>query len=196
MKALAIVIVVIIVIAIVAALAVPTLRARQRNRLQQRFGPEYGRRVEEVGDRKKAEQQLADVAQRRDELDIKDLSADQRASFTRDWEAVQVRFVDEPTAALDSADTLLAEVMRARGYPVENFEERADLVAADHPNVVEHYRAAHQAHERHRSSGEVETEDLRQAFVHYRALFDALLGRDERRATQPTRPESQREARP
>jgi hypothetical protein len=177
METIAVIVLVILVLALVAAFVV-VQRNRRRAQLQERFGPEYDRAVNETGSRREAEQHLAAVAHKRDKLEIRDLEPRQRAQFVEQWELVQARFVDEPAAAVDGAELLITTVMRERGYPVDDFEEQADLVAADHPDVVDHYRAAHTSHERHRSAGEAGTEDLRQAFVHYRSLFDSLVGRE------------------
>lgn len=164
-----------LVVVVVVALALWFARQRRSTNLRERFGPEYDRTVEQVGDRREAESRLAGVADRRDSLDLRDLDAAEVERYRAQWDAVQARFVDEPAAALDDADSLLTAVMRDRGYPVEDFEERASLVSADHPHVVEHYRAAHTAHARAGQDG-VGTEDLRQAFVHYRDLFAELVG--------------------
>ena len=177
MEPVVITLVVLVVLALLAALFFVLQKRRKRNELRRRFGPEYDRAVRETGSTKDAEHKLAAVADRRDHLDIKELQPAERARFTEEWELVQARFVDEPAGAVDSADQLLTTVLRTRGYPVEKFDERASLVATDHPDVVEHYREAHAAHQRHRATGSADTEDLRQSFVHYRALFDALVGR-------------------
>jgi len=177
METIAVIVLVILVLAVVAAFVV-VQRNRRRAQLQDRFGPEYDRAVSETGSRREAEQHLAAVAHKRDKLEIRDLDPRQRAQFVEQWELVQARFVDEPAAAVDGAELLITTVMHERGYPVEDFEERADLVAADHPDVVDHYRAAHTSHERHRAAGGADTEDLRQAFVHYRSLFESLIGRE------------------
>jgi hypothetical protein len=169
------VIIVVVVVVVLAAAAAAFAQNRRRAVLQDRFGPEYDRAVENSDTRRGAEQHLAKVAHRRDELDIRDLDATERSTYTAEWDAIQARFVDEPGPAVDAAESLISTVMRERGYPVDDFDERADLVAADHPDIVQHYREAHTAHERHRSSGAVDTEDLRQSFVHYRALFAALV---------------------
>jgi hypothetical protein len=162
--------VVIIVLAVVAA------RWRNRANLQERFGPEYEREVARRGSERDAARHLRDVADRRDQLDIRRLEPTARDRYTRRWEAVQTEFVDRPGHALDEADRLITDVMRDRGYPVEDFGERAELVAADHPQIVKHYRAAHAARQDHHGRpGAVGTEELRQAFVHYRALFDELV---------------------
>lgn len=169
------VIIVVLVVAALAAAASVMFQKQRRAQLQQRFGPEYDRAVEGADSRREAESHLAGVAQQRDKLDLRDLDESERARFSTEWQGIQARFVDEPGQAVDSADGLITTVMRERGYPVDDFDQRADLVAADHPEVVQHYREAHAAHERHRSAGGVDTEDLRQSFVHYRALFAALV---------------------
>jgi hypothetical protein len=166
----------ILVLAGVVVFAVGYARQRRRAGLQQRFGPEYEREVQARGSEREADQHLGGVADRRDRLDIRELEPAARERYTQRWQAVQTAFVDRPGPALDEADQLLTEVMRDRGYPVEDFGERAELVAADHPQVVEHYRAAHAARQVHHDRpGTSDTEDLRQAFVHYRALFDELV---------------------
>lgn len=166
----------IVVIAAVVAFVAWDARRRRRARLQQRFGPEYEREVQARGSERDAEQHLSGVADRRDQLDIHHLEPAARDRYTRRWEAVQAEFVDRPGPALDNADRLVTDVMRDRGYPIEDFSERAELVAADHPQIVAHYRAAHAVqHAHHGHPGASDTEDLRQAFVHYRALFDELV---------------------
>ncbi len=167
------------VVVVIVLLAV-ALRWRSRAHLQQRFGPEYDREVAARGSERDAERHLREVADRRDQLDIRQLDAASRDRYTRRWQAVQTEFVDQPGHALDEADRLVIDVMQDRGYPVQDFTERAELVAADHPQVVEHYRAAHAARQQHTpshgaSEGTADTEQLRQAFVHYRALFDELV---------------------
>jgi hypothetical protein len=165
----------IIIVAVIVAAAL-AMHSRNRARLQERFGPEYDREVAARGSERDAARHLSDVAGRRDQLDIRPLDRTARDRYTQRWEAVQSDFVDRPAGALDEADRLITDVMRDRGYPVEDFGERAELVAADHPQVVEHYRAAHAARrDHHGSPGAVDTEELRQAFVHYRALFDELV---------------------
>jgi hypothetical protein len=169
------VIIVVLLVAALAAAAFVMLQKQRRAQLQERFGPEYDRAVEGAENRREAEAHLTDVAQRRDKLEVRDLDEVERSRYSTEWDGVQTRFVDEPGQAVDAAEVLIASVMRERGYPVEDFDERADLVAADHPEVVQHYRDAHAAHERHRSAGGVDTEDLRQSFVHYRSLFVVLV---------------------
>jgi hypothetical protein len=147
---------------------------RRSQRLQERFGPEYDRMVETDGDRRKVESELAAREKRRSALDIRPLDPETRDEFARQWRDTQARFVDEPGPAVQEADRLVAEVMKTRGYPMDDFQQREADVSVDHPQVVEHYRAGHGislAYEH----GEASTEDLRQAMVHYRSLFEELL---------------------
>jgi hypothetical protein len=172
----AVVIVAIIVIAIVAS------KRAQSARLQRRFGAEYDHTVQTSGDRAAAERELAAREARVRKFHIEELPAGARDRYTEEWRTVQTRFVDEPRAALNQADKLVASVMRDRGYPMENFEQRVADISPDHPTVVENYRVAHDIAARS-ERGEVSTEDLRQAMVHYRTLFDDLLGTNERTTT-------------
>ena len=165
-------------IAIAAAVVVLVLlaiwmaaRKRRRSQLQEGFGPEYDRTVDDMGSRRKAESELKDREKRREELDIRPLRQGARDRYATRWSGVQERFVDNPGAALRDAHTLVIEVMRERGYPTDDFEQRAADVSVDHPHVVENYRAAHSITQR----GDADTEDQRQALVHYRGLFDELL---------------------
>jgi hypothetical protein len=150
--------------------------ARRRRGLQASFGPEYDRAVESTGNRRAAEAELRERQERHEELEIRELTPAARNRYFDDWRVVQARFVDAPGDAVGEADRLVQHVMRDRGYPVDDFDTRADAISVDHPHVVEHYRAAHgvwAANER----GEATTEDLRQSLVHYRSLFEELLGR-------------------
>ena len=148
---------------------------RQRSRhLEEKFGPEYGRTVRERGDRRAAESELRDREQTRKQLEITPLSSRQRERYRREWEQVQSAFVDDPSGAVGEADRLVAEVMRERGYPVDDFEEQAAVVSVDHPNVVANYREGHAIYTSF-GRGDASTEDLRQAMKHYRVLFDELL---------------------
>jgi hypothetical protein len=164
----------IIVFGAVIVAAVLISRRRRSEHLRSHFGREYERAVETTGDRGKAEAELAAREKRVHRLDIRPLSPGARRDFTQRWAEVQARFVDDPPRAVAFADALLAEVMSARGYPVQDFEQRAGDISVDHPRVVEHYRTAHDIAERHRRA-EASTEDLRQAMIHYRALFDELV---------------------
>jgi hypothetical protein len=147
---------------------------RRRGMLQTRFGPEYERTVQEVGDRRGAESELQTRRKRREKLDIRPLSPEARREFADAWQETQSRFVDEPNEAVSEADRLVIAVMSERGYPMEDFDQRAADVSVDHPMVVEDYRAAH-AVSLANKDGRADTEALRQAMVHYRSLFDELL---------------------
>ena len=147
---------------------------QRRSELKDRFGPEYDRYLEGSDNRTKAERKLVDLVDRRDKLQIRELSEQEKTRFGARWSAAQARFVDEPPAAVDDAEKLITEVMKERGYPMDDFATRSDMVMVDHPEVVQHYRSAHESHERHRASGKLETEDLRIAFMHYRKLFHVL----------------------
>lgn len=184
-------VIVVVVIAVLVAATWLFLRQRSRAQLQQRFGPEYERVVERSGSRRRAEQELAEVARRRDQLEIRELEPVARQQYRDEWSSIQARFVDEPAGAVGSAATLISSVMRERGYPIEDFDQRASLVSADHPDVVEHYREAQAAYDRHRQAGEGDTEDLRQSFVHYRALFTALVDNERGSRPRPAGPTDQ-----
>jgi hypothetical protein len=160
---------------VAAAVVVWVMRSRRRSRqLRQRFGPEYDRVASKQGDPKAAEKVLEMRAKRVDKLELRPLAREEALHFSEQWTRVQARFVDDPPGAVSEADWLVTEVMRARGYPMSNFEERAADISVDHPVVVENYRAAHQIAMRH-GRGEASTEDLRNALVHYRSLFNELL---------------------
>jgi hypothetical protein len=163
----------VVVIVIVAMLVVS--RRRRSEHLKEHFGPEYHRAVEDAGSPSKAEAELAEREKRVKKLDIRPLDGPEREQFTQRWGQVQSRFVDDPPRAVAFADALLGEVMKARGYPVSDFDQRAGDVSVEHPGVVEHYRTAHDIAVRH-ERGQATTEDLRQAMIHYRALFDELVG--------------------
>ncbi|MGH8894371.1 MAG: hypothetical protein ACRDWY_13870 [Actinomycetes bacterium] len=169
-------VIVLIALALVALLAAGLILGARRKRasesLKERFGPEYDRAVDEHGGQRAAEKRLGDVADRRDKLDIRALQPAERERYTQQWTGVQAAFVDDPRAATRDADRVVGAVMRERGYPVDDFETKADMMAAGHPEVTEHYRAAHAVGTRGDTAS---TEELRQAFVHYRALFDELL---------------------
>jgi hypothetical protein len=165
----------IIVVIAVVTLAVRSGGGRRRSEeLKHRFGPEYDRTVHQTGDPKAAEKQLAARARHRDKLDIVALSPVARNDFEMRWAHVQTEFVDDPARAVDTADRLVTDVMRQRGYPVDDFDRRAADISVDHPHIVDDYRAAHAIHSA-QQRGEVDTERQREAFTHYRALFERLL---------------------
>jgi hypothetical protein len=168
-----VVIAAVVVVALVVA-AFEWRRMRRRRALRGRFGEEYERRLEEADNRRQAERDLADRARRRDELELRPLSELARDRYEEQWQQLQIRFVDRPQVAVVDADELVTQVMRDRGYPVDDFEARADLVSVDHPGVVENYRSGHGIYMK-QLDGNATTEDLRRAVVSYRALFDELL---------------------
>jgi hypothetical protein len=163
-----------IIVALIAVAAWLLFQKKQSKTLEQRFGPEYGRTVDELGSRPKAEAELKSRQKRVEKLNIVPLSAADAARFSQAWRALQGRFVDNPKGVLQEADTLVQELMQKRGYPMADFEGRAADISVDHPAVVEHYRAAQGIAIRDQR-GEADTEEMRRAVVHYRALFDELL---------------------
>jgi hypothetical protein len=158
----------------VAGLIYWAYASRRSSRLRERFGPEYDRMVEQRGTRRGVEGELASREKRRSRLDIRPLEPDARDEYARRWRDTQARFVDQPGPAVQEADELVHEVMRERGYPVEDFGQREADLSVDHPTVLEHYRAAHGI-SMARRQGQATTEDLRQGMVHYRSLFEELL---------------------
>jgi type II secretory pathway pseudopilin PulG len=165
--------IVVVVAALIVAAAVISSR-RKTERLKQHYGREYELLVSQTGSEKAAEQELTTRQRKRDKLDIVPLTPSALSDFTTRWHEVQTRFVDDPATAVGVADRLVTEVMRERGYPVDDFDRRAADISVDHPQVVENYRAAHGIH-LSGDRGDVSTEQQREAFVHYRALFGKLL---------------------
>ncbi|MEJ3657537.1 hypothetical protein WEH80_31700 [Actinomycetes bacterium KLBMP 9759] len=167
--------IVIVLVVLVAAAAFVLVRRRRSSQLQQQFGPEYERSVEETGDRRAAENQLAERRKRHSELDIRELRPEERERFAASWDQVQREFVDDPRTALHDADRLVVEIMRLRGYPVDDFDRRAEDISVEHPDVVQHYRDASRVRAAS-EVGEIDTEQQRQAVTSYRSLVHALLG--------------------
>jgi hypothetical protein len=166
----------ILIIALVAVSAwVMSTRKKKSLRLRERFGPEYGRTVEELGGKDKAESELQAREKRVENLHITALTPPEVARFSQAWSALQGRFVDNPKGVVVQADQLIRELMIKQGYPVGDFERRAADISVDHPAVVDTYRTA-QAIAIRDQSGQANTEELRKAVVHYHALFDELLG--------------------
>jgi hypothetical protein len=165
--------VVIVVAALIIAASFVSGRTKTR-RLQQHYGGEYERLVAETGGQKAAEKELTARERRRDKLEIVPLTPSALSDFTTRWQQVQTGFVDNPAAAVGVADRLVTEVMRKRGYPVDDFDQRAADISVDHPQIVENYRAAHGIH-LSQQHGDIDTEQQREAFVHYRVLFAKLL---------------------
>jgi hypothetical protein len=165
---------VVIVVASVVVGARLLSSRRKTARMKQHYGREYERLVSEAGGEKEAEKELSARERKRDELEIVPLTPAALSDFTARWNQVQTAFVDNPTTAVGVADRLITEVMRERGYPVDDFDQRAADISVDHPQIVENYRTAHRIH-LSQQDGDVSTEQQREAFVHYRALFDKLL---------------------
>jgi len=170
------------VIAVIVAAGIAAwlvLRKRRTAGLRTQFGgAEYDRAVEEDGSRRHAEAGLKERTARVESLNIRPLAPGDRARFVESWRLVQARFVDGPGGAVTEADQLLGDVMSTRGYPVSDFEQRAADISVDHPLVLENYRTAHAIAVR-QMQGQANTEDLRQAMIHYRTLFDELVGEPE-----------------
>jgi hypothetical protein len=171
------VLIAVLVVAVVIVVAWSLSRRKRSTRLQEHFGPEYERTVGEVGEQRAAEAELVAREKKRKKLDIVDLTPEARAEHAATWQTVQTDFVDAPTDAVGRAERLVTRVMRERGYPIDDFDQRAADISVDHPDIVENYRGAHAIYQS-QHNGEINTEDARQAFVHYRALFDRLLGSD------------------
>jgi hypothetical protein len=172
----------IVVVAVIAAAGIAiwfSIRKRRTQKLRAQFGSaEYTRAVNEGGSQRKAEAALDKRAERVEALHIRPLAPADRARFVESWVRVQARFVDSPGGAVTDADQLLGDVMSTRGYPMSNFEQRAADISVDHPLVLDNYRAAHQAALR-QTRGQASTEDLRQAMIHYRTLFEELVAEPE-----------------
>ena len=142
--------------------------------LRQRFGPEYERAVREHGSERKAEAKLADREKRIEKLNIRELNPMERERFSEQWKSVQSHFVDSPKGAVTEGDDLVSSLMKARGYPISDFDQRANDISVDHPQVVENYRSAHEIAMRV-GKDQATTEDLRTAMIHYRSLFEELV---------------------
>jgi hypothetical protein len=170
-----------ILIAAIVVVAIPAVivtagivRSRRKTqRLKQHYGPEYERLLSENGSEKAANRELTTRERKRSKLDIVPLTPAARSNFTFGWQEVQASFVDNPASAVSAADRLVTEVMRERGYPVDDFDRRAADISVDHPEIVDNYRAAHGINTSQQD--DVSTEQQRDAFVHYRALFEKLL---------------------
>ena len=177
MSELAWVLIAVLVLVVVGVAAWSMSRRRRSARLKEHFGPEYERTVGELGQQRAAEAELVTREKKRKKLDIVDLSPEARHEHTATWQMVQTEFVDAPSDAVGRAERLVTRVMRERGYPIDDFDQRAADISVDHPDIVDNYRRAHAIYRSHHD-GNIETEAARQAFVHYRALFDRLLGSD------------------
>jgi hypothetical protein len=188
MSTIALVIIVVVAVAVVLALlAILTVRHSRKTKLQEQFGPEYDRTVRDAGSTIRGEKTLQARMESRHELEIHELSPAQKDRYAQQWRAVQQAFVDAPQASLARADALVGSVMSDCGYPMRDFDQQADLLSVDHPEVVNDYRRAHgvflaDAAER------VPIEDARRAFLAYRSLFSELLEEDGARSESDTSP--------
>jgi hypothetical protein len=168
-------VVIVIALIVVVALGTGILYDSRRRRLRQRFGPEYDRLVDERDSKRKAEAELAAREKRVKGLEIRPLNPAAQARYTKEWSSIQERFVDEPAQSVGDAQRLVMAVMSDRGYPTERDEQVIADLSVDHANTLDHYRAATTISQR-AAEGAASTEDLRQAMIHYRALFRDLLG--------------------
>lgn len=196
MGTITVVVVVVVVVAVVAGIVAFFLARRRRSsHLQERFGPEYERTVDEAGDRRTAEKDLKQREKRRSQFEVRPLSSASVSRYREDWNSIQRGFVDEPGHAVEQADRLVVQMMRESGYPVDEFEQRADDISVDHPEVSQNYREAHRVAVA-QAQGQADTEQLRQAVTSYRRLVDALLenngGTDQGRPSGTTDTQEQR----
>ena len=168
------IIVAVVFLVIGGVLAMAVMRFQRTRRLKDRFGPEYDRALDRVGDKRRAEEELEARLAHVENLDIRSLSAEEVNRFSLEWQATQTEFVDQPLGAVKKANRLIQEVMRTRGYPVEDFEQRASDISVDYPELVSNYRELHAI----ATKGErekISTEEMRQAMVAGRALFERLV---------------------
>jgi len=180
-------VVVIIVIAAVAALVLITLLVRQelrRRHLREKFGPEYERTVKDRQSTRGADRELAKREKRHAELDIKPLSPSTRERYTQQWSLIQVQFVDRPAAAVAEADRVLVELMAELGYPTEGYDQQVADLSVRHSRTLEHYRAAHETMQGHEET-QASTEELRDAMVRYRNVFEDLLTEGAKNGHEP-----------
>ena len=174
---------------IVIALVAWWMASRRRtSHLRDRFGDEYDRTVERSDNRRQAEVDLRDRTRERDRLDIRPLTPAARTRYAEEWATIQQRFVDQPVNAVNDAESLLTRVMSDRGYP-DDFEQHVDVISVDHPRLVENYRTAHAVRER-AGTNQATTEDLREAVVGYRGLFEELLGEEDDTVRGPAQTEA------
>jgi hypothetical protein len=169
------IIAVVVIVVIMGIIMAPRFaRRKQGQKLQNKFGPEYDRTVQTAGNEKKAQAELKDRQKHMDTLNIRPLSVSERERYQAEWTGIQARFVDQPGQATVEADHLIMEVMKVRAYPVSDFDQRAADISVNYPTLVSNYRAAREIavkNEHHTAN----TEELRQALIYYRSLFDELL---------------------
>lgn len=172
-----IIVVVFVLVIIGAFLGLVFSRRKRTERLHDKFGPEYDHTVQTMGSKKKAQTELEERQKHVKALEIRPLSISERERYLADWSAVQSKFVDEPGQAIEAADRLIKEVMQVRDYPVSDFEQRAADISVIYPDLVSNYRAAQEIAIKN-EQGQADTEELRQAMIYYRSLFNELLGTD------------------
>ena len=182
------------IVAIVVIAAIMMMTRRRTAALREQFGPEYERTVSATGEKRDAETELLERRERRQQFNITSLAPAARERYQQDWRMIQAQFVDDPASAVASADGLIQSVMRERGYPVEDFDQRADDLSVDHPDVVQNYREGRQLARTGQDMDKGSTEDLRRAFRYYRALFDELVGPVEATAGSGDAPSTGRES--
>jgi ribosomal protein L13E len=176
MSPIAVIILIIVILVVIAAI-IFGIQASRRKKLQNTFGPEYDRVVADTGSRSDAEKELRERERRHAELELKPLSPESQARYSAAWEEVQIQFVDSPEQATAAADDLVTRLIAERGYPTGDYDDQLANLSVEHARTLGHYRDAHEI-SRRSQRGEASTEDLRQALVHYRALFSDLLGTD------------------
>jgi hypothetical protein len=185
------VLVIVIVIVGILALAAVAWFLMRRRELQRRFGPEYDRTVDEADNRLAAEKELRDRESRHAELELRELDPEDRARYTAQWKQIQARFVDAPENAVGAADDFVTELIAARGYPTDNYDDRLSHLSVEHARVLSDYREAHDISERN-ERGEATTEQLRLAVLHYRSLVTELLGDEAAKQPSDTGEEARR----
>jgi hypothetical protein len=173
--AVIILVVAIVVVALLVAAALAAVQARRRSALRERYGNEYDRTVEDADSRREAERELRDRAERRERLDIRPLDPVAAERYREEWRVVQERFVDSPAEAVAQAHGLVTSVLRERGYPTTDEDERISMLSVDHADVLDHYRTGMRTEQAWRDSGRADTEDLRLAMQHYREVFDRMV---------------------
>jgi len=168
------IVVIVLAVIVLALVGFFVMQARRRQQLRERFGSEYDRTVDERDSRREAERELSQREKRHASLDIKPLSNTDRERYAQQWTLIQQQFVDQPADAVTEADRLVTSVMGQRGYPTEGYRQQVADLSVRHATTLDHYRSAHAIKERNDDS-QVATEELREAMVHYRSLFEDLL---------------------
>jgi hypothetical protein len=174
-ETLIVVLIALAILVVVSLVAWAAIRLRRSQKLRKKFGPEYDYTMEKVGDRRVAEETLEEREKRVSKLAIRTLEPNEWDHFHAEWVEIQADFVDEPAQSVEEANRLIKEVMEARGFPVADFEQRVADVSVLYPDFVSNYRNAHAIAVRNQRNGGVSTEELRQAMVYYRSLFEELL---------------------